>query len=278
LEKEDAMDLTNRMTQLEDEIKVLKNEVLAVLLDVKENVLTRENPFTPQPQGGDGDRPVININQTLPSPEAMSRQQPERPASRPVSKQNTNRFPDETLETKENSCDETDNVEEPENYNDFFNRIVENDGQHPNITHDIRTRSSEYKPTPERPSQKKENIIKAQPKNGDQPAQLIDVATLLELTKWVENTAAQLGPENTMTILEVTEMIGKIPEGVNELLEKIVPRYGFKGGNATISSRTYLSCLRDLGRLLGQPNIGDFISVHVVTHGLNAITSGEKYG
>ena len=43
------MDLNSKVTQLEDEIKVLKKEVQAVLLDLRENMLNRENPFSPQP-------------------------------------------------------------------------------------------------------------------------------------------------------------------------------------------------------------------------------------
>jgi len=59
------MDLGNRVTQIEDEIKVLKNEMMAVLLDVKESLLDRENPFVPQAKS---DGPTITINQAPASP------------------------------------------------------------------------------------------------------------------------------------------------------------------------------------------------------------------
>ena len=42
------METSEKITQLENEIKVLKNEVQAVLLDIRENVLNAENPFTAQ--------------------------------------------------------------------------------------------------------------------------------------------------------------------------------------------------------------------------------------
>ena len=41
------MELKDRVTQLGDEIKILKNEVQAVLLDIRESYLNRENPFNP---------------------------------------------------------------------------------------------------------------------------------------------------------------------------------------------------------------------------------------
>jgi hypothetical protein len=40
------MDLNSKVTQLEDEIKVLKKEIQTVLLDLRENMLNRENPFS----------------------------------------------------------------------------------------------------------------------------------------------------------------------------------------------------------------------------------------
>jgi hypothetical protein len=44
------VETSDKITQLENEIKVLKNEVQAVLLDIRENVLNAENPFsTPKP-------------------------------------------------------------------------------------------------------------------------------------------------------------------------------------------------------------------------------------
>jgi hypothetical protein len=74
------MDLGNRITQIEDEIKVLKNEVLAVLLDVKENLLTRENPFNSQPKY-DNTGPTITINQAAPVQSAPAKPvEPEIPA------------------------------------------------------------------------------------------------------------------------------------------------------------------------------------------------------
>ena len=41
------MELNDKVTQLEDEIKILKNEVQAVLLDLRESYLNNENPFNP---------------------------------------------------------------------------------------------------------------------------------------------------------------------------------------------------------------------------------------
>ena len=43
------MELKDRVTKLEDDYKILKSEVQAVLLDLRETYLNRENPFYKQP-------------------------------------------------------------------------------------------------------------------------------------------------------------------------------------------------------------------------------------
>jgi hypothetical protein len=65
------LETSDKITQLENEIKVLKNEVQAVLLDIRENVLNAENPFNSNKSGNNnqnnGDRPSTpNNNQQAP--------------------------------------------------------------------------------------------------------------------------------------------------------------------------------------------------------------------
>jgi hypothetical protein len=59
------MELNDKVTQLEDEIKILKNEVQSVLLDLRESFLKNENPFN---AGGftQAAQPII-INQQAPA-------------------------------------------------------------------------------------------------------------------------------------------------------------------------------------------------------------------
>jgi hypothetical protein len=60
------MELTDKVSQLENEIKVLKNEVQAVLLDLRESCLNFENPFNTQVSSAVAGQP-ISVN--LQSPE-----------------------------------------------------------------------------------------------------------------------------------------------------------------------------------------------------------------
>jgi hypothetical protein len=62
------MELNNKVAKLEDELKVLKNEVQAVLLDLRENYLTHENPFSyTSSAASPATAQPITINQPAPS-------------------------------------------------------------------------------------------------------------------------------------------------------------------------------------------------------------------
>ena len=42
------MEISETVKRLDDEVKVIKNEIQAVLLDIREVYLNRENPFNPE--------------------------------------------------------------------------------------------------------------------------------------------------------------------------------------------------------------------------------------
>ena len=63
------MELTEKLSQLEDEIKVLKNEVQAVLLDLRESCLNFENPFNPQASPASNQTIAVNLQSPANQPE-----------------------------------------------------------------------------------------------------------------------------------------------------------------------------------------------------------------
>ena len=63
------MELTEKLSQLEDEIKVLKNEVQAVLLDLRESCLNFENPFNTQAPMVGGQPISVNLQTPMSEPE-----------------------------------------------------------------------------------------------------------------------------------------------------------------------------------------------------------------
>ncbi len=63
------MELTEKVSQLENEIKVLKNEVQAVLLDLRESCLNFENPFNTQASLAGGQPVSVNVQTPMREPE-----------------------------------------------------------------------------------------------------------------------------------------------------------------------------------------------------------------
>jgi hypothetical protein len=63
------MELTEKVSQLENEIKVLKNEVQAVLLDLRESCLNFENPFNTQGPSAGGQPIAVNLQSPTKEPE-----------------------------------------------------------------------------------------------------------------------------------------------------------------------------------------------------------------
>jgi hypothetical protein len=62
------MELTEKVSRLEDEIKVLKNEVQAVLLDLRESCLNFENPFNAQMSMVGGQPIAVNLQTSMSEP------------------------------------------------------------------------------------------------------------------------------------------------------------------------------------------------------------------
>ena len=97
--------------------------------------------------------------------------------------------------------------------------------------------------------------------------------TLTGLIKWVEETSAQLGPERTQTILDISEMMGHIPAQLKLTLEKFIPPdVSGPAVEEKVPTRTYLSALKELAKLLGKDNAADFVVLQLVSNGLDSMT------
>jgi hypothetical protein len=45
-----------------------------------------------------------------------------------------------------------------------------------------------------------------------------------------------------------------------------------------VYARDYLNALKELARLLGSKNTADFVALHIVSHGLNALARNNQSG
>ena len=228
------MELNNRVTQLEDEIKILKSEIQAVLLDMRENLLNRENPFTLSPPVSG--RPIA-INNQLPSlnggePDVIL--QEEKPEKAPYVIDEPQAGPEAT--------------EPPKPVSEAGPPKKRGTTAHEQLT--AKEVAREWRPA-------------AEPEAGvgrkeapDSPNGKLELTVLVGLTQWVETTVTRLGPGRTQAILEVSEVIGHMSPDLKNILVKLIhPDHAAPGKK--IIPRDYLKSLMELSNLLGKDSRPD---------------------
>lgn len=223
------MELSDKVTQLEDEIKVLKNEVQAVLLDLRDSYLNRENPFNPgvSPMAS---QPII-INQPPPGAEEE---------------------PDDVI-SGENQENEPLEVEELAN--------------EPEPVYEQELPASEETAHEEvtgvwQPEIEPEARFKSRG-TFDGPGGKVALATIARLAQWVAEAVKRLGRERTEVILDISEMMGHMtPELKNILVKFINPTPD--GYSGKVAKRDYLASLIELESLLGKDNKSEVALLYIL--------------
>ena len=239
------MELNDKVTQLEDEIKILKNEVQAVLLDLRESCLNYENPFntgasplTQQP---------ITINQQLPLNNEQPSTAEEEPGEITDIEDQASELEEEDQESElvklEEQTGEAGLVCEPELGADSETIQEEVKGMwHP----DIETKAH-YK--------SKDTTDSADGK--------IDLTTVARLAGWVDEAVKRLGHERTKVILDISEMMGHVNPDLKDILVKFIsPILDEHSGR--VGKRDYLASLIELGSLLGKDNKSDIALLYIL--------------
>jgi hypothetical protein len=216
------MAVEEKIAQLENEIKVLKNEVQAVLLDLRDKYLEAENPFNKQsaPTPVATQQIVIGRESTPPSPPPP-----------PVAATETGAT---EVARQDEDQDEYQGEDEP----------VERLGPHEvRATHRAKARRA----SPET-SLRREPVM-------EHPAAVssLNLLTVSALVHWMEKSVKRLGRPRTETIIDVSEMMGLLSPQLRQLLGKLINiQPDSTGGDA--SGRDYLDSLLEVTSLLGRDN------------------------
>ena len=240
------METSEKITQLENEIKVLKNEVQAVLLDIRENVLNAENPFTAQ-------KPIVTSQvvidrqvQTPVPPLPLSETKPAQ--ATPVQEQK----PIDTAPAKEIHAPENNEIEKNHNGNNGHKAAE--------------TLEMEYKNNERKPQNNNYNQVdyrQREQNNTDLPRfencesrsnrRQPDLVAYAGLACWVEDSTRRLGKERTQAMLEISEVAGFLPPEVKEILTRLtnmeLPEHSYKP-----SARDYFDSLVKLSTVFGNNN------------------------
>ncbi len=258
------MEINDRLTQLEAELKVLKNEVLAVLLDVKEKMLDKENPFsTPQPRM---EIPSITIARAAPAPVEPSRKKAPVPDEDACEREPARAQPVRAA-TGWRAETAYERPEPAPVINPAPSRMPPERREQPPLrqANEITRAFRLFETT--------ENITEQAPAFQES----LPLASLAGMVAWTENTVYKLGSERTQIILDVSEMMGQLPAELKMVLEKIINKEEAKNPEK-VYARDYLNALKELAGLLGSKNTADFVALHIVSHGLNALARNTQNG
>ncbi len=226
----------DKITKLENEIKVLKNEVQAVLLDLRESYLNMENPFnsTADPTTIP---PIVITERT-----SNSRLSPE-PAH------------------AENHRPEPGKVESkilPENpfppVSDIETAI--------RATKTIPNSNSVNKATPDKQGDP------SFPQNNK-----LDILTVAGLVKWAEESTQKLGKERSIAVLEMSQTMGNLSEDIKPIVVKLIGLVPDSTTENQPRPKALLGSLMKLNRLLSHSNI-EQIAMELLLNESGDITNG----
>ncbi len=210
------METNEKIAQLESEIKVLKNEIQAVLLDLRDKYLESENPFNaPAPAAATTTQQIV-IDRA-PAEAARRPEPPLAPEEAPTAEKTLPR-PARQPEAGESSPPEP--VADPR--------------------------------TTARPQQSEVSRERSA-RRGTMPAHDVSLVTVSGLATWADECVRKLGPQRAETILDVTEMMGLINPDLKRIVSKLISVEA--GGHTdTAEARDYFNALVRITTLLGKDN------------------------
>ena len=232
------MELNEKVTQLEDEIKILKNEVQAVLLDLRESYLNLENPVSREVPPLPEQHIVVSApatQQPQPTGDWPHEAGPEGLAGSEPS------VADEPTHTPEPATEQQPRPEpglkpEPEPVSGPV--VVATD----ETAHEEVIRAW-------RPAKEFEMNFESGG-NGGHNGQ-IDLATISSLADWVADVVKRLGSERAQSILDISEMVGFLDLELKDVLTRFI--YATPGEHeGKVTTRDYLTSLKELDSILGK--------------------------
>jgi hypothetical protein len=223
----------DKISKLENEIKVLKNEVQAVLLDLRESYLNMENPFNTAATPSATQQIVITEH----APVRESRPEPN-------SKDNPISEKPEKIQSKRSSAAEITKPEiattreeaSPENLLPAHSGI-----EIASVEPEVKTISIP-KPTSQQGSS--ESVTRRNNK--------LDLMTMAGLTGWVENSTKRLGRERAEAVVDISQAMGYVSADLKPILIKLISLVPPGSIENATGTRDYIDSLVKLNNLLGK--------------------------
>lgn len=176
------MDLENRVLTLETEFKIIKGEIKALLLDMRETVNDMENPFrSPEPAIGN----MGSVKGKLLEARGLP----------PIEKSLIKKIP--AVEADSGFFEETAEPEEAEEIEEFFGE------------------EAEIPKRQDKTQEKSQEVPRITMEND------INTYTLVELMRWTDYTLSTIGKKRLEEILNLYALTGHLPEKVKDVIVNI---------------------------------------------------------
>jgi len=205
----------DKITKLENEIKVLKNEVQAVLLDLRESYLNMGNPFNTVADPTTIQPIVINTNSRPHTEETAAvnhKSDPVRLEGKPLPE--SKEQPDADLESTRRE----------------MQTVSEVNAVHKSTTDKL--------------------VDFSAPKNGK-----LDILTVAGLVNWVEEATQKLGKERSIAVLEMSQAMGYLAEGIKPIVVNLIELSEDSPIEHIPRHKVFLDALIKLNRLLSHGNL-----------------------
>lgn len=253
-----AMKDDQRIKALEEELKVLKNEVHAVLLDLREQYLNLQNPFNQNfvPSAGsqikgmrDAREEDAEIETTAKASEGNT------PANVKTGESQTPLLQLPKLEKEENKSNPKAQAEAAESQiRDMAD--IESHGVLPRNDKTFlwpRSETDEEEENLEEPPPKVAAPLNRRQKEQEFAAQSgkVDLVVIAGLTQWLDQATAKLGKERTEVLVEISFAMGRLSKNLKDTLIRMIRLSHHESTSGqSITASDYLGILAQLDNLL----------------------------
>jgi hypothetical protein len=216
--------MAERIAHLERDVKILKNEVRAVLVDLKDRYLAAEDPLNALPAQATSQQVVVLQTPAAQTPAAQA----------PAANEATS---DTGLNSGPVAKEGGDRIEKPTRVSEAGRET------YPETAREEVKQAQMPEDVPINTRQRRDNI----------PDRDINIIKIGGLVNWAEESVKKLGLQNTEAILEVADMMGLLSPQLKQIMTKLI-NTDTDGDSQPVSTRVFLDSLVKVTTLLGKDN------------------------
>lgn len=256
---------SHRIKALEDEVKVLKNEIKSILLDIREQYLSWDNPFAGGPHPDGRKIQTVSFGQEMPSPMTSRLDEGENPSSAPSESEGDKEArstPSQSLEPKFRA----EAPSEARSQRGVSERLLS-----PTVAPIFKPSDEANRPDEGQSDELSPTVpvfrpgisgIKRQHGGKQNGANL---ATIAGLTEWVDQTTQRIGKQRAEAIVEGLYLMERLPSGIKDFLLKFIQLSEAEEPQRHIATKDYLTVLAQIEGLLGHGSTSEMALVSILT-------------